>query len=196
MKALKFIFFSTLLFAACGKEEPALNPDPNHTHADFAVWIDGEKIGFSEGKYMWGTPEYMSPEVMDPHVHLHDQNGSVIHRHRPGLRLSDFFATIGFGASSRPEGGMCLVDDSRNGPCLSGRMRLFVNGKEVVMDSVFDYIFNDIDQILLTDATDDAAVNHQLLQLTDDACLYSKTCPERGDPPAENCVADPQIPCQ
>ena len=43
-----------LLLAACERQYVP-NPDPNHTHADFAVWTDGEKIGFDDPKYMSGV---------------------------------------------------------------------------------------------------------------------------------------------
>ena len=35
----------------------------------------------------------------------------------------------------------------------------------------------------------------ELQEMTDDACKYSKTCPWRGEPPAESCIADPAVPC-
>jgi hypothetical protein len=58
-----------------------------------------------------------------------------------------------------------------------------------------DYVFEDGDALLLTDATDEKEVQNQLSAMTHDACLYSQTCPERGKPPVENCVADPTVPC-
>ena len=58
-----------------------------------------------------------------------------------------------------------------------------------------EYVFNDVDMIFLTDSTDETVIQNQLSQLTDDACLYSRTCPWRGDPPTENCIADPSVPC-
>ena len=54
-------------------------------------------------------------------------------------------------------------------------------------------------QILLTYQNEDEAsmerITEQKEEMTDDACLYSKTCPWRGEPPAENCIADPEVPC-
>ena len=49
--------------------------------------------------------------------------------------------------------------------------------------------------LILTTSAGSAQVLDQVEQLTDDACRYSKTCPWRGDPPAENCIADPAVPC-
>jgi hypothetical protein len=70
---------------------------------------------------------------------------------------------------------------------------MFVNGTERPFDP--SYIFADLDQILLTYGATGEQVTNQLQTLSDDACLYSQTCPERGKPPVENCVADPAVPC-
>jgi hypothetical protein len=199
------------------------NPDPNHTHADFAVWIDGVQLDFSDQKYMSEPvkdpidepvtfrfiPAAMAHDgVEDGHpdettiperkyLHLHDGNGHVIHRHKPGLTLGEFFTSIGFGLASEKAGEWCWYTVSPDHPfaaCESGPMRLFVNGAEKKMNPM-EYVFEDHDQILLTDSTDDAAVQTQLAALTDDACRYSKTCSWRGEPPTENCIADPTVPC-
>ena len=64
------------------------------------------------------------------------------------------------------------------------------------MDDIFlSYVFADEDKILITTAVDDTELQKELKLLTDDACLYSQTCPERGEPPTENCIADPAVPC-
>lgn len=183
-----------LLIAACAKE-PAVNPDPNHTHADFAVWINGEQLDFSADKYMSGLSTDDSThdeqgEHRHQYLHLHDNNGDIIHRHKPGLTLHDFLMSLGFGTTPG-----CLIPDDGKPVCDAGdkRWRMFVNGEEWPFDTAYD--FNDVDQILLTYGSSDDEIAPQLDAMTDDACLYSRTCPERGDPPTENCIADPAVPC-
>ena len=170
-----------LVLSACNrdpyKEE---NPDPNHTHADFAVWVDGEKIDFSGPEYMSGLSydEHSHDEEDEyhhEHLHLHDEVGHVLHRHKPGLTLQEFFDSLSFDFRTDRE------------------WRMFVNGDEMEFD--LTYVFEDLDVVLLTTASASAQVLSELEQLTDDACLYSRRCPWRGEPPAENCVADPSIPC-
>lgn len=78
-----------LLLVSCTAQEPAVNPDPNHTHADFAVFVDGTRFDFSQDKYM-STEEHPK----HPHLHMHDGNGNVMHRHKPGLTIADFFQSI------------------------------------------------------------------------------------------------------
>jgi hypothetical protein len=187
------------------------NPDPNHTHADFAVWVNGEKLDFSGNEFMSGlstdeTTYDEEGEAHHKHLHLHDGNGDVVHRHKPELTLDEFFASIGwqthFLSEETPEGmsaDWCLYKaESRlsDAECDSGSIRLFVNGVEYISQAgPLSYEFNDGDHLLITDATDPEEVQRQLTTVTDESCLYSRTCPFRGSPPTENCVADPEVPC-
>ncbi len=183
-----------LLFVACGAPTVAVNPDPNHTHADFVVWIDGKKLDFSGEEFMSGSSDESDPDHTkhDKYLHLHDANGHVIHRHKPGLTLKEFFMTlkIGFSGSCYSSG----VPGADGEICSKNPFRLYVNAVEKPFDDL-SYVFADTDRILITTSIDEASVTDQLSQMTDDACLYSKTCPERGAPPAENCIADPTVPC-
>lgn len=168
------------------------NPDPNHTHADFGIFIRGEKLDFSDGRFMAGEGSNDHDEHGHAHdtMHLHDEVGHVIHRHKPDQTLSDFLDSIGFTLTET-----CLETDENEEYCNNSNetWQMFVNGKQVPVNA--NYAFKDEDQILLTFGRSDADIEKQLQQMTDDACLYSKTCPERGDPPEENCVADPAVPC-
>ncbi len=213
-----------LLLGACAKKT-AKNPDPNHVHADFAIWVNGYKLDFSDARYMSEAP---TPTSMLPHfipaalahenendenvnpdrkyLHLHDGNGHVIHRHKPDLTLGDFFHSLGMTMTSScfelddfqfqhlDQGWVHDFARTKN-LCSDGKFRwtMIVNGKAVPMDA--GYVFADGDKILLSYGSSDTASQEQYKQMTDDACLYSKTCPERGTPPTENCIADPSVPC-
>ncbi len=179
---------------------PAKNPDPNHTHADFAVWIGGKELDFAKDEFMSGLStdaNHDNEQGNRKYLHLHDGNGHVVHRHKPGLTLKDFFQTIGFDVVliQKDVPGWCWTSVQR-AECESGPLRLFVNGEEHLSKSgPLDYEFQDGDHLLLTDATDAAEIQKELKAMTDDACKYSKTCPWKGDPPTENCIADPTVPC-
>ncbi len=174
---------------------PAYNPDPNHTHADFAVWIQDQRVNFARPEFMSGvsTDESTHPtEGLRKYLHLHDGNGNVIHRHKPGLTLAEFFASVGMEFTAT-----CF----RTGPDMQscdggvdGTFRMFVNGNELPPDPA--YVFTDEDAILLTFDTDPAAIPAKLNALTGEACKYSKTCPWKGAPPTEGCIADPEVPCR
>lgn len=201
------------------------NPDPNHTHADFAVWVNGTQLDFSAPEYMSVVPTTsaapMLPFVAKAHahgdepegtvipgrkyLHLHDGNGHVIHRHKPGLTLGDFFASLGMKMTSD-----CFTLDQHQleamnqswmeihnlgaNLCNNGKFHwaMYVNGTQVPMNPAYD--FADLDQILLTySAGDDHTAELELL--SEDACRYSLRCPWKGEPPKENCISDPTVPC-
>ena len=174
----------------------AVNPDPNHTHADFAIWVGGKQMDFSGAQYMSHEARNGQPEKkLDTYFHMHDGNGHVIHRHKPGLPLRLFLQTnLGLKIVPAPSNSQCLIAASGSQAyCLSQELRMFVNGKEVPTDP--QYVFQDGDQILFTDAQRKNDVDQELQSMTNDACLYSRTCPERGKAPTENCIADPTVPC-
>ncbi len=203
-----FIFLGVLLTSCAflGAKEYVANPDPSHVHADFAVWIEGEKIDFSDPKYMSGvsTDETTHDEEDEYHhqyLHLHDGIGHVIHTHKPGYLIKDFFSSIGFSMTAN-----CMTLDSGVDICpneLGQKWMMFVRHRPLdgndweEMAWNPDYEFQDLDQILLTFQAQDeeTRIEEQKEEMTDDACLYSKTCPWRGEPPAESCVADPEVPC-
>lgn len=175
------------------KNEPVPNPDPNHTHVDFAVFINGQQLDFSDPKYMSEVYDPNGTEVRtDPmrrFLHLHDGNGNVIHRHKPGLTLEDFFRSIDISCVGNEWSAPSFAPENY-------RVRIFVNDSELSEGSSgCGYLFEDGDRILITNAENDEEISDQLSQLSDDACRYSRTCPWRGDPPTENCIADPEVPC-
>lgn len=204
--ALTAIFLILVPLAAVlyERNQTAVNPDLNHTHADFAVWIGGKQLDFSGAKYMTTESREAKLPPGDPerYLHLHDGNGHVIHRHKPGLRLGDFFASIGFSVASGKQGEWCWYAVKADRPfdgCLSGPIKLYVNGKAYVDskgNGPFEYVFQDGDHLLIADAVDPSEVQHELSTMTDDACKYSKTCPGRGPAPAESCISDPAAPCR
>lgn len=182
------VLFIPILLTACslfGSREPAVNPDPNHTHADFAIYLEGERLDFSDEKYMSSDEDHKHP-----YFHLHDGIGHVIHRHKPGLSIGEFSRSLGFTMTPH-----CMTLDSKVMVCPGDgkKWQMFVNAEERPFDP--DFVFNDTDKILLTYGASAEMVKEQLQEMTDDACLYSRTCPWRGDPPAENCIADPTVPC-
>jgi hypothetical protein len=218
------LLFATLLLGACSKEA-AKNPDPNHTHADFAIWVNGQKLDFSDARYMSEapTPTSMLPrlipaafahegeddEKVNPdrkYLHLHDGNGHVVHRHKPDLTIGDFFHSLGMTMTSScfalddfqfqhlDQGWVRDFARTKN-LCDNGKFHwtMILNGNVVSMNA--GYVFADGDKILLSYGSSDTAPQEQYAKMTNDACLYSKTCPERGEPPTENCIADPTVPC-
>ncbi len=150
-----------------------------HEHADFAVYLDGKKFDFKPAKYQSSEENPLAPDA-----HLHDGNGDVIHKHRKGITLGYFFETIGMKLDNQ-----CFVTDNGKQYCdtANKKLKMYVNGKE---NSTFgNYEFTDLDRILISYGLEnETIVKKQIDSVTDQACLYSEKCPERGKAPTENCV--------
>jgi hypothetical protein len=174
--------------------DASLNPDPNHTHADFVVLIRNEQLDFSGNQFMSGTSadEHSHDEPSEykhQHLHLHDNNGHVLHSHKPDLTFADFMQSLG--ALYAPP---CLaLNNVSYCPTTAERWQMFINGAEVPFD--LNYAFKDLDKILISYASSPEVIQETIANFPDDACIYSLACPWRGKPPVEKCVADPEVPC-
>ncbi len=148
-----------------------------HEHADFAVYLEGKKFDFTQAKYQSSTEN-----PIDTAAHLHDGNGEVTHKHRKGVTLGYFFETLGMKLDAN-----CFTTDDGKQYCANTekKLRIFVNG--MPNDQLGKYEFADLDKILITYG-DETGVADQITSVSDDACLYSEKCPERGKAPTENCV--------
>ncbi len=187
----------------------AQNPDPNHTHADFAIWVNGTHLDFSGDQYMSGIstdPNSHPTEGLKKYLHLHDGNGHVMHRHKPGLTVGEFLGSIGVPATAE-----CITIDQTQFAkldagwvsdfgvkpelCNNGKFHwsMIVNGTLQELNPEYD--FQDGDKILFSYGASDTAWEDQWKDMSDDACRYSQTCPWKGKPPTENCIADPEVPC-
>ena len=115
-------------------------------------------------------------------LHLHDNEGDVLHIHAKRQSFADFLGSV----------GITLDDDCmyvRNTiKCRGDGLRMFVNGEQYTR--AFDrYIPEDLDQILLTDSTDAEVVESEIAGVTDKACIQSGICPERGTA-SESCLSE------
>ncbi len=149
-----------------------------HVHSDILVYIGDERLRFTDDKYQSGANQ-----VLHKDFHFHDWEDDVIHRHADGLTLADFFSSLGFLLTND-----CLTTDNERNFCSdeNGELMMFVNN-ERVMDIV-SYIPQDEDRILIYygNPSDEDLILY-LESITDRACIYSYTCPERGTPPPEAC---------
>lgn len=149
-----------------------------HEHADLKVYINNKSLDLTQAKYQ-STEE----KELDPDTHLHDGNGNVVHKHRKGVTLGYFFKTLKIDFSKD-----CLVMDTGERYCNNetNELKFLVNGKS--SDSFGSYEFSDLDKILISYGPKAEVLSSQINSISDDACLYSEKCPERGKPPTENCV--------
>ena len=146
--------------------------DGYHIHADFRVMIEGEPLNFSKEQYM---------DVGDV-LHLHDGNGWVMHHHAKNQSLGQFFETLNVSY-----GDTCLrYDNTAYCENASHSLTLLVNGTKVANGS--GYVPQDLDRVLVSYHAKNKSLEDEMSQVTDEACIFSHRCPERGTPPPEACA--------
>lgn len=163
-----------------------------HVHGDFKMYLNDERIRFTDKKYQSSTEH--SHHVS---LHFHDGNDEVIHRHADNVTLVEFFASIGMKLTNE-----CLTLDTGKNYCTNATntLMLIVNNERTL--NIENYIFAEEDRILLYYGDPKSPnIRDLAISVTDTACMYSGTCPERGTPPTEGCgltceVADNAIPSQ
>ena len=145
-----------------------------HNHADFAVYLNGVQYNFSQEKYM--SSENVS---LSHNLHLHALDGEIIHIHAPGVKLKDFFRSIGMNFTAN-----CFVLDDGQSFCNNAQSKLlfYVNGRQDYRYG--EYESQDLDRILITYGS-----GYAQQSVSDRACIYSLKCPERGAPPDESCIS-------
>ena len=150
-----------------------------HIHANFKVILNGQPFDFSAAKY-----QSNNGKDLDENIHLHDGKGDLIHLHKQGVTLGEFFKSMKITFNKD-----CFIDDSGKKYCNSGAstLKFFVNGNP---NTRFDsYVPQDLDRILITYGNEGQdVIGQEIAGVGDDACIYSEKCPERGTPPAEKCV--------
>jgi hypothetical protein len=159
--------------------QTALPVPAYHAHANWAVFIRGEQYNFSGAEYQ-STEE----KQLDPATHLHDGVGTIMHFHEVGISLHRFLQSLSIELTTA-----CLIMNGMDAFCTNGTesLKVWVNGAPI--ENWETYIPNDLDRILISFGSEaEEALKKQMDLVTDDACIYSETCPERGEPPTENCV--------
>jgi len=150
-----------------------------HVHSDWVLHIDGITFDLSDDKYQSGNMQ-----VLHEHIHLHDNNDDVIHRHDHGVTLGAFFNSLGFTLTNE-----CVTTDTGEEFCSDDTSELMVFVNDERLDDFKDYVNQEEDKILVYygGSEDTEKITELLLSVTDKACIYSGTCPERGTPPPESC---------
>ncbi|MDO8626938.1 MAG: hypothetical protein Q7K42_00600 [Candidatus Diapherotrites archaeon] len=158
--------------------------DEYHVHADFLVVLNGEAKDFSLPEFQSNKPfnSTESDKSKSPLTHLHDGKGNVVHVHAKGVTWKMFFESIGMNIN-----GNCFTDEKKDQYC---SMRYFVNGEE--FPEIADKEILDLDRVLITYPLEteenalEKEIQKELAQVTDEACIPSGKCLERGTPEDES----------
>lgn len=105
--------------------------DPRvHYHANFAVYINGQKEAFDDQSYYEETSICDSNEKDNPksRVHLHDQKAEVIHVHDKGAAWGHLFSNLRYGLSNKLlQTQKAVYIDGQDGK----KLQFMLNGKVV-----------------------------------------------------------------
>lgn len=134
-----------------------------HTHADFAVFVNGEQLDFDNPDYYDGglNKNYFL-------IDLHTGQPDVLHMHPQLVGLDGFFSSIGWEFTRD-----CLRTDTGDEYCNNEThsVKFYVNG--VQNDRFQNYVFEDLDKILISYGPRDEDVSYQLDAITDMAIQVS-----------------------
>ncbi len=156
--------------------------DAVHYHANFAVYVDGQRETFDNFTFYEEVASCGADELNNPKArgHMHDNISHVVHVHDYGVTWGHFFANIGY-----TFGNDILKTDK--GHFVSGEdakeLRFILNGKDV--DSVANQTIRSEDVLLIDFGTStDPELQSRFQSITRDAADYNK----RDDP--SSCTGD------
>lgn len=149
-----------------------------HVHSDFAIYINDQRLVLTSDKYQSSPGNEKSEDV-----HIHDGNDHVVHRHADRITFADFLSSIGFTLTDD-----CFTMDTGEQYCTDDTniFRLYVN--ESIVPNPTEYITEEENRILVYYGTpNNPNLQGYLDSVTDESCIPSGTCPERGVPEVESC---------
>ncbi len=143
---------------------------PVHWHADFVLYIRGERYDFNQPRFISDEEDELSENV-----HMHGERENVVHVHREGTTWREFFDSLGFELTDA-----CLTTPEGEQLCNSEAERLSFVLNGVKLDALAFQDITDIDRALISYGNEsDEKLMHQYAQVTDEACIVSLLCEER-----------------
>ncbi len=127
-------------------------PDQVHYHANFAVYVNGQRQEFKGFKYYEETAAEMCTlhPVDSPkeRAHMHDNVNSVVHVEDHLVTWGNFMQNLGWGMGD----DYLKTNDAMYTNGEQGKLNFILNGKPI--ESVAGQIIQDKDQLLISYGTD------------------------------------------
>lgn len=143
-----------------------------HYHANFAVYIDGQRDPFSDFTFYEEVAACSSDHDSDPktRVHLHGQTSHVIHVHDKGVTWGHFFANLGYAL-----GNKILV--AKSGVLVDGqdgkKLRFVLNGQQTSV--IANEVIQSEDRLLIDySSADETTLETRFETIEQDADTYNK----------------------
>lgn len=155
-------------------------PMVTHHHANWAVFVDGERLDLTADRFMEDVAACRtSPDAIRPQdrIHLHEGNHDVVHVHHPASTWGQLLANLGMAAGPdylfTADGEKHLADGDRR--------TTFIRNGEHVYD-ITNQPVRSLDRVLISFGSEstEAIVGEQFSQVGDDAVEHN----DRADPSA------------
>jgi hypothetical protein len=149
-----------------------------HYHANFAIFIDGERLDFSSDGYMEDLANCADDykiQFAEDRAHLHENDSDVIHIHDDGVTWGHYLANLGFGFGD----DYLVNDDKKLYQAQAGKSIKFVlNGKKSA--NLFNQLVGNEDRLLISFGSEDleTVLKEQYTQVANSAHEHN----EKDDP--------------
>ena len=140
-----------------------------HIHADLKIYINGKALGEDTLGLLAMDMSKMDSDLTSSFIHFDkgalepEEDGNVIHMHASGVPLWIFFESVGMEFSKD-----CITLENKDQYCNEGnkKLKFYVDGK---LNGKFEnYVFNDLDKILISyGSEDEEEIQKQLESITD-----------------------------
>ena len=138
-----------------------LNSD--HLHADWKIYVNNQLLDLSGMAHM---DRMAQGKQVSSFMHVDsgapgEKTGDVLHMHAKNVPLWLFFESVGMKLTNE-----CITLENDEHYCDDGkhRLRMYANGVE--QSSLRDYVFHDLDKILITYGDDENMIPSQLASIT------------------------------
>lgn len=153
-----------------------VKPNDAHYHANFAVFVDGERLPLDNFTYYEEVAACSSDDHNNPksRVHMHEMESHLVHVHDSGATWGHFFANLGMTA-----GDTLFKTDKDTFVETKGKVviRYLLNGEEV--DTIANRSINSVDSLLVSIGNpSDDDIRNQYSQIEQDAEEHN----EENDP--------------
>lgn len=176
-KILKFLKYPLIiLLLVCmyliGYVQSGLQYAAPHFHANFAMYIDGERIDFSLDQYSQDIAGCKVGETMfaKDRVHLHENNPDTIHIHHDGVTWWDFFKNNKMLFNEETlvmDDGEIYINNEKN------NLTFILNGDTI--KNPFNILINSEDRLLINywEESEDDLILGKFQDVSDNAAEYN-----------------------
>jgi len=156
-------------------------PQGVHYHANFAVFVDGDRVDLSADRFMEDVAACSAdPDAVRPEdrVHLHGNDPDVVHVHHGGATWGHLFANLGMGLG---EDYLILADGRRLFDGEEGRALAFVVNDLRVPD-LHNRPIRSEDRVLVSVGPEPAegTLERQFSEVASDAAEFNTTSDPAG----------------